>query len=171
MIARQLKGAPMNTFLKLTAAVAAMAGLAACDQLGLGGGTDSGSNTAANAAANATTNAAAPANASADSDGKDPATAGGNVATASAGAPGAVTRDFLIGRWTDNGDCNNTITFSADGTFTVPGGGSGLWVLDGETLTFQGGAGNRSARIQAPDANTIMLIHPDNSVGRSTRCT
>ena len=161
----------MKTILKLTAAAAALAGLSACDQLGLGGGGSGGNNTTATANATNATNTAA-GNASADAD-KDPAAAGNNVSTASAGtaAPGALSRAFLIGRWTDNNDCNNTITFAADGTFTVPGGGSGVWVLDGDRLTFTGNAGTRSARVQAPDANTILLLNDDGSAGRSTRCT
>ena len=157
----------MNTILKLTVAAAALTGLTACDALGIGGGNAGGNNSVAAATTN---NTAAPADAN-SSAGKDPA-AGGNVATASTtpSAPGQVTREFLIGRWTDNNDCNNTITFNADGNFTVPGGGSGIWVLDGDRLTFQGERAV-SARIQAPDSNTIMLIHDDGSVGRSTRCS
>ncbi len=85
-------------------------------------------------------------------------------------ADGKVTRAFLLGHWTDDDDCSNTIEFHADGTFTVPGGGSGLWLLEGDLLTFQGAAGSRSARVRAPDKDTVVLLHTDGSVGRSTRC-
>jgi membrane protein involved in colicin uptake len=152
----------MNTFLKLTAAAAALAGLTACDALGLGGEKSGGGNAAA---------PAAQANASADTNsagGKDPAAAGGNVSTAAA-FNGEVTRQFLVGRWTDNNDCSSTIQFNADGRFVAPTG-EGYWVLDGDRITFQGSS-SVSARVQAPDANTIMLIHDDGTVGRSTRCT
>ena len=158
----------MKTFLKLTAAAAAFTALSACDALGLGGEKSAGGNATNTAATNTTT---ADANGSAGTGGKDPAAAGGNVATASAAPSSGVTREFLVGRWTDNNDCNNTITFADDGTFTVPGGGGGVWVLDGDRLTFTGGSGSRSARIQAPNANTILLINEDGSAGRSTRCT
>lgn len=157
----------MNTILKLTAAAAALAGLSACDQLGFGGRTDSGNNVSANASAG---NMSAPTNASAGTDdGKDPAASPGNVSTASTGTA-QLSREFLIGRWTDTGDCNTTITFSDDGSFTVPGGGTGLWALDGDRLTFTGQAGTRSARVQTPNADTIVLLNEDGSLGRSTRC-
>jgi hypothetical protein len=136
---------------KLTVVLAIVPALAACDRMGAGGGGD------ANAAANAATAAG----------GKDPAAANG---AAPAAGSTQVTREFLVGRWTDNNDCNNTITFAADGTFTVPGGGTGLWVLDGERLTFQGAQGSRTARVQAPTPDAITLIQADGSIGRSTRC-
>jgi hypothetical protein len=151
----------MKTISKLTIVLAMLPAFAACDRTG-GGGDDGEANAAAGNAAGA--NSASPSNATG---GKDPAMANGTDAAA---GPSQVTREFLIGRWTDNGDCNNTITFAADGTFTVPGGGSGLWVLDGERLTFQGGQGSRTARVQAPTPDTIMLIQADGSIGRSTRC-
>ncbi len=153
----------MKRILTITAAGCMLVGLGACDALGIGGGgTTNASNSASNTTANDTSEAAnASENASKDEAG---------AVNASAEFDGEVSRAFLIGRWTDNNDCNNTITFAEDGSFTVPGGAGGLWVLDGDQLTFQGDAGSRSARVQAPNADTIMLIHPDGSVGRSTRC-
>lgn len=82
----------------------------------------------------------------------------------------AVNQDLLIGVWTDTNDCSNTVTFHRDGRFTLSAGGNGVWTLDGDRLTFQGVAGSRSARVQAPDRNTIRLIHPDGTIGGSTRC-
>lgn len=157
----------MNTILKLAAAAAALTALSACDMLGGGGDSAGNKETTVNVSSDNASGAAT--NGSADTGGKDPAAAGN--ASAAAPSSGQVTREFLIGRWTDNNDCNNTITFAADGTFTVPGGRGGVWVLDGDRLTFSGGAGSRSARVQAPNADTIMLINEDGSVGRSTRCT
>lgn len=154
----------MKTILKLTAAAAALAGLTACDALGLGGNQNAGGN----GSAVESNNAVADANGSAGVGGKDPAA--GNATAASAPFTGQVTAAFLVGRWTDNNDCNNTIEFKQDGTFTVPGGGGGIWALDGDRLTFQG-AGSRSARVQAPSEDAITLIHEDGSLGRSTRCT
>lgn len=83
-------------------------------------------------------------------------------------SPTAVTSEFLIGVWTDDGDCTNVIEFLADGTFRTAGG-TGLWILTGDKLTFQG-THAMSARLQAPDEDTLILIHPDGSTGRSTRC-
>lgn len=74
----------------------------------------------------------------------------------------------IVGRWTDDGNCANIITFSADGTFRLPSGG-GTWRLAGERLTFTG-AISRSVIIRAMGRNRMILIHPDNSIGQSIRC-
>ncbi len=156
----------MKTVLKLTVAAAALVGLSACDMLGLNKA-ESGNGSAA---ANVTSNAAE-TNASADAgnaSGGKPA-GGDGAMTASTPFNGQVTTAFLVGRWTDNGDCNNVVEFRTDGTFEAPGGGSGMWALNGDRLTFQGSS-TVSARVAAPDANTIMLTHDDGSLGRSTRC-
>jgi hypothetical protein len=79
-----------------------------------------------------------------------------------------VTPAFLVGRWTDNNDCTSTIAFRSDGRFITPTG-EGLWLLDGDQLTMQGQSAV-TARVRAPDANTITLQHPDGTLGRSTRC-
>jgi len=163
----------MKTILKLGAFLCVVPALGACDMMG-------GRGQSANQSTNAvtTTNATADTNAAAPAGGKDPGVAASGTAgaapTAGPAPEGGVTHQFLVGRWTDSNDCNNTITFASNGTFTLPGGRSGLWVLDGDSLTFQGtapGSTNTTARVQAPDANTIMLIQPDGSIGRSTRCT
>ena len=156
----------MKILLKLTTAAAALAGLAACDALGLSGNDSAGGNAAANTVVTNTAdaNAAAPA-----AGGKDPAA--GTSAAASSFTPGdAVTAAFLFGRWTDTGDCSQTIEFKDDGTFVTPNGASGMWTLNGDRLTFQGST-TVSAQVSAPNADTIMLTHPNGSVGRSTRCS
>ena len=151
----------MNQVLKLAAAAAALAGLSACDMLGLNRGGSNNATTATNNTANAS------ANASADAGGKDPSA--GNVATAST-APftGEVNAQFLVGSWTDDGNCANAIEFRSDGTF-VTSDGNGTWALDGDRLIFQGER-TVSARVQAPNQDTITLLHDDGTLGRSTRC-
>ncbi len=79
-----------------------------------------------------------------------------------------VARQTLIGTWTDNGDCSNTVTFFANGRFAVPGGG-GTWTLEGERLTFRGSS-VVGARARAVGQNRILLIHDDGSLGQSIRC-
>lgn len=153
----------MHMLLKLTAAAAALTGLAACDGAG-GGGNKNDSGNASNAAAE--NSATADANGAAPAGGKDPAAA----ATPAAGS-GELSRQFLVGRWTDNNDCNNTVEFLDDGTFTAAGGASGIWALDGDRLTFQGGRGAVSARVQVINPNTITMLQDDGTLGRSTRCT
>lgn len=83
--------------------------------------------------------------------------------------PIEATRSFLLGMWTDTGDCGDAVEFLADGTFVTSRGAQGLWEIEGDRLTFIGNS-TVSAVLQAPDENTILLIHPDESIGRSTRC-
>ena len=99
------------------------------------------------------------------------------AASASASAPAAVAKQgadkfdpaFLLGRWTDNGDCSDWVTFFADGRFTTSNGG-GTWVLDGHQLTMAGAGGTIVLHIYAVDRVTMRIVNPDNSIGRSTRC-
>lgn len=158
----------MNTALKLTAAAAALVGLSACDMLGLNKGGESNASAASNVAAPA--NATAPANAAADASGGAGGKPAGEAGATPASAPfsGEVNTAFLIGRWTDNNDCNNVVEFRSDGTYTTPAG-DGMWSLNGDRLTFQGSS-TVSAQVAAPDANTIMLTHDNGTLGRSTRC-
>lgn len=78
------------------------------------------------------------------------------------------SRQMLIGRWTDTGDCSNIVTFFTDGRFTVPSG-AGTWTLVGERLTFRGSS-TVSARARAVGENRIFLIHDDGTIGQSIRC-
>jgi len=82
-----------------------------------------------------------------------------------------VDRAFLIGRWTDARDCRESGQFSADGHYTNTAGQSAAWTLEGDqlTLTFQG-AQPRTLRVSAADQNTLNVVNPDGSAGRSTRC-
>jgi hypothetical protein len=149
----------------ILAASAALVTLAGCDKLGIGGGGTKG-----NASANATAaNSAAPAaNASADAGGGKLNEGGGATP---AGASGTVNLDrtYLMGRWTDDGDCSNVIEFTQDGRFIAANGGTGLWNLAGDQLTM---TGNATATIQIVpiDQNTMTVVNADGSLGRSTRC-
>lgn len=77
-------------------------------------------------------------------------------------------RAFLFGRWTDSGDCNETIHFRPDGSFVVPTG-NGRWTLNGEQLSFIGNT-TVTARARAVGRDRILLIHPDGRIGQSLRC-
>jgi hypothetical protein len=154
----------MKTLLKLTAAAAALAGLAACDMLGLNRDDNAGGNAGITVATNTVDT-----NSTAAAGGKDPAAGATPASTAAAPAGGAVTPQFLVGRWTDNNDCTQTIQFRDDGSFVTPDGGQGYWTLNGDRLTFQG-TSTVTAQIAAPNADTIMLTHANGTVGRSTRC-
>jgi hypothetical protein len=87
------------------------------------------------------TNAAEPANAveATDAVGNAAETAGNGAesstvaATPAAGA--APTKEFLVGKWGDNGDCTLAIEFKADGTMVGP---FDRWELNGSELTMVG---------------------------------
>lgn len=82
-----------------------------------------------------------------------------------------VDRAFLIGRWTDGRDCHEAGQFTADGRYTNAAGQNAAWTLTGDqlTLSFEGAA-PRTLRVSAADQNTLNVVNPDGSAGRSTRC-
>lgn len=82
----------------------------------------------------------------------------------------AITREALLGRWGDNGDCTKLITFNADGTFDSYSGMSGTWTLEGDSLTLSGSAGDFLLRVASGGNDTLMIGQPDGSFGISQRC-
>jgi hypothetical protein len=160
------------------AAAAALLGLAACDRLGQGAGTASNDKAGGARAdkAHAANRGAARANGTAATGGLASAQQGlaGNpnvIPTSSTLALPAVDRAFLIGRWTDARDCDEAGEFAADGRFTNAAGTSATWALDGDRLTVTfAGASPRTLRVSALDQNTLNVVNPDGSIGRSTRC-
>jgi len=94
-----------------------------------------------------------------------------NAIPASSTLTPAVDRAFLIGRWTDGRDCHEAGQFTADGRYTNTAGQSAAWTLEGDqlTLTFDGAA-PRTVRVSAADQNSLNVVNPDGSTGRSTRC-
>ena len=88
-----------------------------------------------------------------------------------AAAPDQVSldTDFMIGRWTDDGDCADAVEFAADGIFRTPEGAVGRWLLEGDRLTVSGSS-TLTMRIVPVDDDTINVINPDGGLGRSTRC-
>jgi hypothetical protein len=166
----------MKAIATMTAA-AALLGLAACDRLGSGAGTASNDKAGAHAdKARAADRTAAAANRPAATGGLASAQQGlaGNpnvIPTSSTLVLPAVDRAFLIGRWTDARDCDAAGEFAADGHFTNAAGTSATWTLDGDRLTVTfAGASPRTLRVSALDQNTLNVVNPDGSIGRSTRC-
>lgn len=82
----------------------------------------------------------------------------------------AVDRDFLIGSWTDGGDCSVTVAFVRDGTFATAEGESGTWSLSGDTLTLTGAAGTRVVTIIPIDRDTMEVVGENGAHDRTTRC-
>jgi hypothetical protein len=161
------------------AAAAALLGLGGCGQLGPGGAGASNDK-----AGGATADKARAANRTATAVGATTATNGG-LASAQRGLAGnpnviptssnlvlpAVDRAFLIGRWTDARDCDEAGEFAADGRYTNAAGVGATWTLEGDRLTVTfAGASPRSLQVSAIDQNTLNVVNPDGSIGRSTRC-
>ena len=97
----------------------------------------------------------------------------GSAANAQLGTPSAqraVDRNFLIGTWSDQGDCSTTVAFLADGGYATADGAEGQWSLAGDTLTLSGEAGATRLTIIPIDRNTMEVIGEDGSHDRSTRC-
>ena len=82
----------------------------------------------------------------------------------------AVDREFLIGSWSDQGDCTSTVAFTADGGYATADGSEGQWSLTGDRLTLSGEAGATTLTIIPIDRNTMEVIGQDGSHDRSTRC-
>ncbi len=85
------------------------------------------------------------------------------------GAEG-VSREALIGRWGDNGDCSKDIVFAADGTFRSYTGSSGAWTLDGDRMTMSGAGGTFTVGVEVLNGNTLLIRNGDGSMGTSQRC-
>ena len=78
-------------------------------------------------------------------------------------------RAYLVGNWTDDNDCSNAIRFTAEGRFIAANGGVGEWALEGDRLTMSGN-GTITVRLVPIDRDTLQVVNPDGSLGRSTRC-
>ena len=117
-------------------------------------------NDSANAAAAApSANAAAPAEA--------------NVASSSApAAAGAVTTDFLVGKWSAMGeDCRATVEFKKDGTAVTPVG-EAKWTLAGDKLKFDYGDGSNQppSTVKALGSDRIETTTQSGNKDTQKRC-
>jgi hypothetical protein len=81
-----------------------------------------------------------------------------------------VTRDLLVGRWGDNGDCSKDIAFAADGSFRSFTGSAGTWTLDGDRMTMSGAGGTFTVGVELLNPNTLIIRNGDGSIGTSQRC-
>ena len=77
------------------------------------------------------------------------------VATPAAAAAGALSADYMVGKWSAIGeDCSHTVEFRKDGTVATPMGNA-KWTLDGNKLVFDYGEGSK----QPP--SSIKVLSPD----------
>ena len=81
----------------------------------------------------------------------------------------ALNRSFMIGSWTDDGDCDHAVEFLGDGRYFA-GSSGGIWQLDGHELTLTSD-NILVIRVVPIDQDTIGVISEDGSVGESTRCS
>lgn len=82
----------------------------------------------------------------------------------------AVDRNFLIGTWSNAGDCSVSVDFTADGLYATADGAEGQWSLAGDTLILTGAGGTRTLTIIPIDRDTMEVIAEDGAHDRSTRC-
>lgn len=80
-----------------------------------------------------------------------------------------INRAFLVGAWTDDGDCDHAVEFLGDGRFFGTGGITGIWQLDGHELTITSDD-ILTVQVVPIDDDTIGVISPDGGLGQSTRC-
>jgi methionine-rich copper-binding protein CopC len=126
----------MTNQLRFSLGFAAMALLAACDKTAPA---ENAANAAAETPAAANTAEAAPA----------------NVAAAPVAAGGAVTADYMVGKWSAMGeDCASTLEFRKDGTVKTPFGDA-KWTLAGDQLGVDFGDGSKQ------EPSTIKVLGPD----------
>lgn len=136
----------------------AAAALAACGR-DAAEATASGNETAAEAAA------------SNQADGAAPAAAPG-APTATPAAAGAVTAEYMLGKWSAiDEDCSETLEFRKDGTVVTPIG-EAKWTLVGDQLTFDYGDGSKqpSSRIKALSADRIEITRASGGTETERRC-
>ena len=82
----------------------------------------------------------------------------------------SLDRNFLIGTWSNDGDCATNVAFAADGGYATADGLQGQWSLAGDVLTLQGEAGSATLTIIPIDRDTMEVIGADGSHERSVRC-
>lgn len=84
--------------------------------------------------------------------------------------PPALDESYLVGRWSDDGNCSAAYEFTADGRFLAANGSVGEWTLDGDQLTASGSGGTATMRLAPIDQNTMTATSPDGQTSNPIRC-
>jgi hypothetical protein len=126
---------------------------------------------AGNEANGSTGNQVATSNSTRAGSGQKPAAApaADNAANPSTQGGSTLDRSYLVGRWTDDGDCTAVTEFRADGSFLYPWGDTGQWTLSGDRLTLAGSPSPFTIRVIDP--NTLERTAAGGTPHRVTRCT
>ena len=161
-------------------AVSALA-LTGCDKMPFGGGgTVEANGSVAGTNAASTSNAASDAGVTSSRSlaglggseggspdgGKDPAAASAIPASASQG--GIDPR--LVGRWSDNGSCNDISELRADGTFVANNGVTTRWSVVGDYIVFSTKERTIRLHIESVEPNRIVTTNEQGQSGPSIRC-
>ena len=147
----------MNGFRNLVV-VASLVVLAGC-----GGSAPDGNGNQEETGNEVQANETAPANATAAAENAQTAD------NASAPAPsGALDRNYMVGRWSETGDCADATEFRADGTFVFPWGDTGTWQLDGDRLTLS--TNTDAMRLTRISQDQVDAVSPGGSTHHHRRC-
>ena len=101
-----------------------------------------------------------------------PANQAAAPAPAAPAAAGALTPDYMVGKWSAMGeDCSSTIEFRKDGTVATPIG-DGKWILAGNKLTFDYGDGSKqpASTIKMLSADRIQITRGSGGTETEKRC-
>ncbi len=103
---------------------------------------------------------------------------GRSAAAPAAAAPAAAVpaaaglgQDFMLGKWSAMGDCDQTIEFLKGGKVMTPMG-EGQWSLTGDQLVINGGPGSESVpnTVVKVDDKTIRLTRAGHQPEIQKRC-
>ena len=81
---------------------------------------------------------------------------------------GTLDRNFVVGRWSETGDCADATEFRADGTFVFPWGDTGTWQLEGDQLTLS--TNTDAMRLTRISQDQLDAVSPGGSVHHNRRC-
>ena len=81
---------------------------------------------------------------------------------------GTLDRNYLVGRWSETGDCADATEFRADGTFVFPWGDTGTWQLDGDRLTLS--SNTDAMRLTRISQDQVDAVSAGGSTHHHRRC-
>lgn len=81
-----------------------------------------------------------------------------------------VTREQLVGRWTDNRNCAQFVEFKEDGTFLSFTGGTGSWTLENSRVSMTGPNGTFVLILRGLSDGTMEATDANGAVFLETRC-
>ena len=147
----------MNGFRNLVV-VASLVVLAGC-----GGSAPDGNGNQEETGNAAQANQAAPSNATAAAESSPTADNAAAAATSD-----TLDRNYLVGRWSETGDCADATEFRADGTFVFPWGDTGTWQLDGDRLTLS--TNTDAMRLTRVSQDQVDAVSAGGSTDHHRRC-